>query len=278
MKRLSLAAIIFLMVLGSAVSVFAAEKNIVKIGSNVSIERNTSVNDIIVIDGSVVVLGDVDGNVVMVGGGLKLGPGSKVGQDIVLIGASLERDPSAIVGGKITDIGMPSSIPFVSSFKSFFKGGWIAVWAAVSVMVLLGFLGLAVLAAALVPEHLGAVVKALDKSFVSMFLWGILGAFLAGLVLILLAITIVGIILIPLAIVVITLAWIVGYIASAIFIGRNIMVYFKKTPPPFVDAILGIAVLFLAGFLPLIGPLVIKPIFLFAGFGAVLVTRFGTVK
>ena len=137
---------------------------------------------------------------------------------------------------------------------------------------------LAVLAAALVPEHLGTVVKALERSFASMFLWGILGAFLAGLVLVLLAITIVGIILIPLAVVFITLAWIVGYIASAIFIGKNVMTLFKRSSPPFVDAVLGIALLFLAGFLPLVGPFVIKPIFLFAGFGAVVTTRFGTVK
>ncbi len=125
---------------------------------------------------------------------------------------------------------------------------------------------------------MGAVVKALERSFASMFLWGILGAFFAGLTLILLAITIVGIILIPLAIVIITLAWIMGYIASAIFIGKNVMAYFKKPSVPFVDAILGIVLLFLAGFLPLIGPLIIKPIFLFAGFGAIFTTRFGTIK
>jgi len=280
MKKLSLSlvTVTFLMVFGTIASAFAAERNIVKIGSNVTVERGTTVNEVVVIDGNVDVSGKVDGNVVVIGGALKLGSGANVAGQVVLIGAAINRDPSAIIGGKVTEVGMPASIPFVPALKSFFKGGWIAAWAAISLMVLLGFLGLAVLAAALVPEHMGTVVKALERSFASMFLWGILGAFLAGVVLVLLAITIVGIILIPLAIVIITLAWIVGYIASAIFIGKNIMAYFKKPVPTFVDAILGIALLFFAGFLPLIGPLVIKPIFLFAGFGAVLTTKFGTCK
>ncbi|MCX5680432.1 MAG: hypothetical protein NTZ95_07305 [Candidatus Omnitrophica bacterium] len=273
--RLAAATILISLV---ATASFAAERNVVKIGSDVLVERGTTVNDIVVIDGNVVVSGNVDGNIVVIGGSLKLCPGVRVGQQVVLIGAGIDRDPSAAIGGKITEVGIPSSIPFVPSLKSFFKGGWIVTWAAISIMVLLGFLGLAVLVAALVPEHMGTVVHALERSFASMFLWGILGAFLAGLVLVLLAITIVGIILIPLAIVAITLAWIIGYIASAIFIGKNVMAYFKKSSLPFVNAVLGIVLLFLAGFLPLVGPFVIKPIFLFAGFGAVLTTRFGTVK
>lgn len=278
MNKLSLAAVVLLLICGTAISACAADRSIIKIGADVFVERGVTVDDIVVIDGNVTVSGNVEGSIVMIGGSLKLNPGVRVGQDVVLIGAQIDRDPAASIDGKITEIGMPSSIPFVPALKSFFKGGWIAVWAAVSIMVLLGFLGLAVLAAILVPEHVGTVVKALERSFASMFLWGILGAFLAGLTLVLLAITIVGIILIPLAIVIITLAWIMGYIASAIFIGKNVMAYFKRPSVPFVDAILGIVLLFLAGFLPLVGPLIIKPIFLFAGFGAVFTTRFGTIK
>lgn len=278
MRNKVIVIVAFLAVLGTAISAFAAERNIVRIASDVTVERGTAVNDVVVIGGNVDVSGNVDGNIVVIGGSLKLGPGVRVGHEVVLIGARIDRDPSAVIGGKVTEVGIPSSIPFAASLKNFFKGGWMAAWAAVSVMVLLGFLGLAVLAAALVPEHMGTVVKALERSFALMFLWGVLGAFLAGLVLVLLAITIVGIILIPLAIVIIALAWIVGYIASAIFIGRNVMAYFKKPSLPFVDAVLGMALLFLAGFLPLVGPFVIKPIFLFAGFGAVLTTRFGSLK
>lgn len=258
--------------------VFAAEKNIVKIGSDAEVARGSAANDVVVIDGNAVISGRVDNNVVVIGGILKLAPGSYVGGQVVTIGGSIEKEPSAIVAGKVTIVDMPACIPFGLSLKNFFKGGWIVVWATISVMVLLGFLGLAVLIAALIPEHVGAVVNALEKSFASMFLWGILWAFISGVALVLLAITIVGIILIPLAVILITLAWIIGYIAAAIFIGKSALAYFKKQAPPFVDAVLGMVLLFIATLVPVVGPLVIKPIFLFAGFGAVLTTRFGTKR
>lgn len=279
MRKMSLIAVVILAIFAmGAGGVYAAEKNIVRIGADVQISAGTAVNDIVVIDGNVTVHGTVDNNVVVIGGNLKLGPGGRVGREVVLIGSSIETDPSATIVGKLTQIDMPSFIPLGLSLKNFFSGGWIVVWATISVMVLLGFLGLAILIAALIPEHIGVVVDKLERSFVPMFLWGILWAFLAGITLVLLAITIVGIILIPLAVITITLAWIVGYIASAVFIGKNVMTYFKKKAPPFVDAVLGVVLLFLAGLLPVVGPMVIKPVFLFAGFGAVLTTRFGTKK
>jgi hypothetical protein len=263
---------------GLATGAFAAEQNMVRIGSDAEVARGASVNDLVVIDGNASVYGRVENNVVMISGTLKLGAGSYVGGQIVTIGGSIEKDPSAKIAGKVTNVDMPSCIPFGLSLKNFFKGGWVVVWATISLMVLLGFLGLAVLVAALIPEHIGAVVGALEKSFAQMFLWGVLWAFLAGLSLIFLAITIIGIILIPLAVILITLAWIIGYIASAILVGRSMLAYFKKQAPPFVDALIGMVLLFLATLVPVVGPLVIKPIFLFAGFGAVLTTRFGTKR
>ena len=83
--------------------------------------------------------------------------------------------------------------------------------------------------------------------------------------------------LIGLLILLVVLALILGYITSAVYIGKNVMLAFKKIAPPFMDAILGILILFLIGFIPLIGP-VLKALFLVAGFGAVATTRFGTSK
>jgi len=271
-------AVVFLCFTLAAASAFGAGNNIIKINSDVEITKDMSVSDVVVIDGSVTVSGRVENNIVVIGGSLKLDNASYIGGEVVVAGGSVSKDPMARVAGRITQIDMPSFFPLALSFKNFFKGGWLVLWATVSLMVLLGFLGLAVLVAALVPEHISVVVKMLDKSFVSMFLWGILWAFVSAIALVFLAISIVGIILIPLAVMIIALAWIIGYVASAIFIGRAVLGYFKRPSPPFVDALAGILLLFLAGFLPLIGPVVIKPIFIFAGFGAVLTTRFGTIK
>ena len=270
--------VVFLSITLAATSAFGAGNNIIKINSDVEITKDMSASDVVVIDGNATVSGKVEKSIVVIGGSLKLNSASYIGGEVVVVGGSISKDPLARVEGRITQIDMPSFFPLALSFKNFFKGGWLVLWATVSLMVLLGFLGLAVLVAALVPDHISVIVKMLDKSFASMFLWGILWAFVSAIALVFLAISIIGIILIPLAVMIIALAWIIGYVASAIFIGKAVFGYFKKPYPPFVDALAGIILLFLAGFLPLIGPVIIKPIFIFAGFGAVLTTRFGTIK
>jgi hypothetical protein len=157
------------------------------------------------------------------------------------------------------------------------QSGWMTLWATISILVLLGFLGLAVLLTALIPEHIGTAVNALENSFLMMFLWGIVWSVLIVPIAVLLALSIVGIILIPLEILLVGLAFIIGYISAAIYIGKNVLLSFKKIPPPFVGAVLGILILFLVGFVPIAGS-IIKAVFLVAGFGAVITTRFGTVK
>jgi hypothetical protein len=166
---------------------------------------------------------------------------------------------------------------FIPSAINILKGGWIALWATISLLVLLGFLGLALLLSALIPENLGTAVALLERSFTNALLFGIFWVIMVIPIAILLAISIIGIILIPLEILLIVLALIIGYIASAIFIGKSVLLALKKAPVPFVDAILGILILFMIGFVPIIGP-IMKTFFLIAGFGAVIATRFGTAK
>ncbi|MCX5686979.1 MAG: hypothetical protein NTW09_05955 [Candidatus Omnitrophica bacterium] len=252
----------------------AKAQQIVKVSTDIEIPKDMVASDVVAIGGNVTVYGKVENSVVVVGGSIILKPGSYVGEQVVVVGGELIRDPQARIGGKATQIYMPHFIP---SFTTMLKGSWIAIWATISVMVLLGFLGLAVLMAALIPEHIGTAVNALGRSFILMFFWGILWMVLIVPIAVLLAISIIGIILIPLEILLVVLALILGYITSAVYIGKNIMLAFKKIPPPFTDAILGIVVLFLIGFLPVIGP-VAKVLFLVAGFGAVLTTRFGTIR
>lgn len=257
-----------------ASSVFAKSPDIVRIVENIDIPSGMVANDVVAIGGDVTVSGKVENNIVAVGGRVTLRPSACVIGEIVIVGGSLFREPGSVTSGKLTEIDMPYFIP---SMASFLKGGWIAVWATISVLVLLGFLGLAILLVALIPENMGKVVKAMEKSFPKMLLWGLVWTILIVPIAVILAISVIGIILIPLEILLVGLALIIGYIAGAIYIGKNILLSFKATPPPFVDAILGILVLFVIGFVPVVGHIV-KAIFLLTGFGAVVTTRFGTVK
>ena len=253
---------------------FAKGEHVVKIGEDIEISKNMLVSDAIAIGGNITVYGKVEDNVVAVGGSVILKGGSYVGRQVVVVGGDLQRDPSAEIGGETTRIYMPNFIP---SLTTFLKGGWLAFWVTISFLALVGFLGLAVLMTALLPEHIRTAVDAMQKSFAAMFLWGVLWMLLIVPIAVLLAVSIIGIILIPLEILLVAIALILGYISAAIFIGKKILMSFKKIPPPFVDVILGILILFLVGFLPIIGPIA-KALFLIAGFGAVLTTRFGTIR
>ena len=252
----------------------AAGKDIVKMNGDIFIPNNVVAGDVVAIGGNIVVSGKVENNVVAVGGSIILKAGSSVKGQVVAVGGGVMKEPTAEVGGRVTEVYMPRFIP---SFPAFLNGGWMMLWATLSALALLGFLGLAVLLVALVPENMGTAVNALERSFVPMLLWGLLWMILVMPIAVLLAVSLVGIILIPLEILIAALGLILGYIASAIFIGKNILLSFKKVPPPFVDAILGILVLFAVGFVPVIG-IAVKAIFLTAGLGAVLTSRFGTIK
>lgn len=57
--------------------------------------------DVVAIFGNVIVAGDVKGDVVSVGGGIKLDEGANVTGDTVAIGRGVYRHPNAIVKGEI---------------------------------------------------------------------------------------------------------------------------------------------------------------------------------
>jgi len=259
-----------------AVSLAAAEEapDVIKLRKNMEISKDMTVNDVIVIDGHVTVLGRVERNAIVVAGAVFLKPNSYVGGDVIAVGGKVFQDPTAVVVGKITQVYVPVFVPMLTGIM---HGGWMAVWAAVGALALLGFIGLAILLTALIPQHMGTIVCALEKSFFMMLLWGLLWTVLIAPVAILLAISIVGIVLIPLEMLLAALALILGYIAAAIFIGDRVFISTKRLTIPFLNAIVGIAVLYLIGFVPVLGA-VVKVLFLVAGFGAVMTTRFGTIR
>jgi len=255
-------------------SVFAENPDIIRLGTDIDVPKSMVAGDVVAIGGNITVSGKVEKDVVAVGGSVALMANSYVGGEVVVVGGRLTKDASAQVRGEMTRIYMPHFLP---SFVNMLKGGWLAVWVTMKVLALLGFLGLAILLVALVPGNLKSAVAALERSFIAMLIWGMLWMILIVPIAVLLAISIVGIVLIPLEILMLAIAMIIGYIVSAIFIGKRIFLSLKKESLAFADVIAGILLLAIVGFVPFVGALVIA-VFLIAGFGAVLTTRFGTVK
>jgi hypothetical protein len=90
-------------------------------GSNVHVQEDEIVDDVVVLGGSVTVDGKVDGDAVVVGGRLEingeveqdaaviggsmsLGPHAEVGGNVAVVGGSFHRDPGAVVHGKIEQV------------------------------------------------------------------------------------------------------------------------------------------------------------------------------
>ncbi|MCM8761638.1 MAG: hypothetical protein NC933_05860, partial [Candidatus Omnitrophica bacterium] len=219
---------------------FAQEPpDVIKLKKDMQIDKDITVNDVIVIDGHATIIGRVEKNVIVVGGSAFLKDGSYVGGDVITVGGKVFKDPYAIVAGRITQIYVPVLIP---ALISILHGGWISIWLALGALIFLGLAGLALILIAIIPQHVNTVVGALEKSFLGMLAWGILGVMLIVPVAILLAISIVGIFLIPLEILIVALAMIMGCVSAAIFIGDRIFLSTRKATIPIFNAILGIVI------------------------------------
>jgi hypothetical protein len=80
--------------------------DVVRIGGSVSIDADESVEgDVVVIGGSASVDGQIDGELVVVGGSATLGPQADIGRDVTVVGGGLSRSPTAVIRGKVQDVG-----------------------------------------------------------------------------------------------------------------------------------------------------------------------------
>jgi hypothetical protein len=67
-----------------------------------SIYMQGSCGDVVAIGGSVLIDGEVSGDVVTVGGSAKLTDRAKIAGDVATVGGGLSRDPEAVIGGDVS--------------------------------------------------------------------------------------------------------------------------------------------------------------------------------
>ena len=66
-------------------------------------------DDVVVFGGTARIEGEVDGDVVVIGGRAELGPKAFVRKGLTVVGGTLQRDPGAIVNGEVTEVGSGST-------------------------------------------------------------------------------------------------------------------------------------------------------------------------
>jgi hypothetical protein len=212
----------------------------VRIGSDLVIGEDEQVDDAAVaILGSVTVNGLVKGEVVAVGGNVKLGPKAIVRGDVVSVGGTLETDPAARIYGGVSEVGirfpdihLPNVSVYFPGFAGYSVHPWVGDrwWAAVA-LVWTAFRFTIVGVAALLMTLLagGVVGRARDQLRQAPVQTGLVGllahvlippAFLA-LVLVLL-VSIVGIplvALVPVLAAALGIVWVAGFAAVAQVVG-----------------------------------------------------------
>jgi hypothetical protein len=298
----------------------------VVVGDSLVVEENEVSDDVVVVGGTLEVLGEVRGDAVVVGGSLEVSgevtgdvaaiggsvelvDGARVGGDAVAVGGSVERGENVEIGGKIVETPFGPKValgPWLKGWKDhelefrpwerWMKVGWKFFWA-----VFLSLLAcLALLVARRPVERMERRVESEPwKSGLVGLLAQALFLPLLILVVVVLCVSIIGIpllLLLPFAIFGLFVAGFFGFVAVARRVGLALEARFGgATGSPYLQAMAGIAVIYagsLIGHLINTGPFPLRAVAVMililgtfiwyaawtVGFGASLLTRFGTAE
>lgn len=255
----------------------ADSSNVVKIGSDLTIERDIKVRNVLVIGGQITVEGTVENRVIAIGGPIVLTGTSEVGGDVFALGGIVVRGKGARVHGNITEINTEDISDAISTALSDEWEGWSWIFAIISISIFLGVLVLTVLVVFFIPGPLRVISEAVrEKPFKAMML-GVVGFMVVVPLAVLLAMSVVGIFLIPLEMVIVLCAVLLGFIAISHLVGNYFLTMIKrKNRSVMRETIWGLIILWVIGWVPYVG-WIIKVTAIVLGLGGVIVTRFGTL-
>jgi hypothetical protein len=269
--------------------------SLVVFGGAVTVEPDSVVNgDVVLIGGTVEIGGKVNGNLVGIGGAVRLSKNAVINGDLFTMSATLRREEGAKVNGQVvngTDLSpsfiIPNNLnggdltlpepPQVPAFSVDTNPVLSIMWFLFRTFM---YAALAVLLVMFLPAHVGRVSRAALNQPVITAGAGLLTAVLAPLALIAITITIILIPVTLVAVILLFAAWLLGWVALGLEVGRRIANAVNMEWAPAISAGVGTFVLLfvLGGInkaIPCIGWLPQTLVGLW-GLGAVLMTRFGT--
>ncbi len=268
--------LIFYLLLTPMAATASSDKNIVKIGSDVTIEKGQKVHSVVAIGGQITVSGAVEKSVVAVGGSVVLTKTAVVKGNVISLGGVIVMARDAEVRGDLTEINSDNLYETLTTALSSEWEGWSWIFAVISLSIFLVILVLALLIAALLPKPVRIVSEAIRENTFKVILCGILGLVLIAPLALLLTISVVGIALIPLEVIFVVCSVLLGFIAVGQLIGAKLFRLLKRSEPGIVrETFWGLVILWLIGWIPYVGWMV-KAIAIVIGLGATLVSRFGT--
>lgn len=250
---------------------------------------STAKGDVVLIGGTVDIAGEVSGNVVGIGGVVRLKEQAVIHGDLMTLGATLNREEGARVDGQIisgSDAPFNLDIPGDNGINVV-KPPKVEVKTSNPILEMMWFFfrtfmyaALAVLLVIFFSKQTDRVARAAFAQPVITGGAGLLTAVLAPLALIAITITIILIPVTLVAVVLLVAAWLMGWVALGLEVGRRITKALNLNLAPAIAAGIGtfILVFVLGGFSKAIACIGWLPQTLVGiwGLGAVLMTRFGT--
>jgi len=278
MKKKTVLLLVVGLLLCFVTTVRAESSNVVKIGSDVTIEEGTKVHNVLAFGGQVTVDGVVENNIIAIGGSVVLTKTAVVSGDVFTLGGIIVRGRGAEVHGDITEINADDISAAIANALSEEWEGWSWIFAVVSISVFLGVLLLTILIVLLIPKPVRLVASAVKEKTFKVTIWGIIGLVLVVPLAVLLAVSVVGIVLIPLEMALVLCAVLFGFIAVSQLVGRKLFTILKRQDQSMMkETIWGLIILWLIGWIPYVGWMV-KMCVIVIGLGGVLLTRFGTTQ
>jgi hypothetical protein len=277
--KFKLPVIFFLIIFLGLSAPGARASDIIKFGSDATVEENQTVNNIITLNGQITVSGLVENNVIAIGGSVVLTGKSVVRGNVFCIGGIIARGSGSQVFGKITEI---NSAGITKSLRSFFRGdtdNWSAVLNILFLFFQVVIVIFAILLALVLPRQLTRIKQTIQANKLKSFFYGLLTSLMITPLLIVLVISIIGIYLIPAVCIAIAIIFLLGYIAVAAILGDYTLskIWDSKNKSLVRQTILGLVLLMILGWIPYVGWL-IKAVIVTIGWGGMLYFLFSHRK
>jgi hypothetical protein len=254
----------------------AENRNIVKLGSDLTIEEGTEVRNAFVIGGQITVDGSVENHIISIGGSIVLSQTAVVGGNAISIGGIVATGKGADIRGKVMEINLDNISEAISDALSDDWEGWSWISAILSLFIFIVFIILTLLIVRFIPKPLVVISTAIRDVPFKVLMWGVGGLVLIVPLALLLTISVIGIALIPVEMTLVLCAITLGFIAVSQLIGEKLFAVLKRRDYKMLrKTIWGLALLWIIGWIPYVGWL-LKVLFIVLGLGGVIVTRFGT--
>lgn len=243
---------------------FVLEKGRTNYGDRVVVKGSTIIDGVldgnsVTVSGDAKVNGIISGDLIVVLGHGELGPDAQVGGQVVVVGGSLKRDPAAKLQEEPVIIDTGKVPGFHGAMDWITKGlllgrplpfGVSLAWIVAGICLLVNLLLLL-----LFPRPLQACVDTVERQPIGSFFTGILVKLLSGLLIALLIVSMVGIIAVPFVVAALVVAFLFGKITVYRYVGQQLgrQIGLGSMQAPAMALILGTAVFYLLYAVPFLG-------------------------